>query len=98
MSREDFTRPDLGAHNETKEEHKSSLNGAIILADGDCGWRACYGVTPQIGAELDRRDQQIHRDMENVQPQGYWRPNPNQLRDWNSPSDWNQCHSTNPYN
>jgi len=98
MAREYFVRgSEDSAHNdEAKEEHKSPFNGGIILADGNCGWRACYGVTPGIGAELDRRDQQIHRDMENVQPQGYWQPDPSKLRRWDARPDWYQCHSDNP--
>jgi hypothetical protein len=76
-----------------KEDGES---GEILLADGNCGWRACYGVSQPAGTELQPRNSQIQEDMRNVEPEGNWHPDPQKMRDWDSPSDWWLCHSQDP--
>jgi hypothetical protein len=71
----------------TANQHPGLNGGEILLAQANCGWRACYGVSPNMGQLLQQRNDQIQSDMLNARPQGRWRPDPRKLRDWSDQFD-----------
>lgn len=77
----------------TPDKSESEDNSEMLLADGNCGWRACYGPSIEGAVDIQQRDEQLRQDMENFVPEGNWHPDPSKLRDWDSPSDWWFCHS-----
>jgi hypothetical protein len=50
-------------------------------------WRASYGVSGGIAQQLQNRNDQIGYEMQNVTPEGTWRPNARNVRNWNDQFD-----------
>lgn len=36
----------------------------IVVADGNCGWRACYGPAPRVGSDIQDADRRLRRDVD----------------------------------
>ncbi len=50
-------------------------------------WRAVYGVSGSVASELQNRSDQLQEDVQNVTPEGKWRPNSGNIRNWHSQFD-----------
>ncbi len=45
-------------------------------------WRATYGVSGSLASTLQNSNDQLRYDVQNVTPEGRWRPNSNNTRSW----------------
>ena len=58
--------PDEGSNNEVHVYSNGFSGGEVLLVDGNCGWRACYGASPEAGNYIEQQDQQLRQYVQQV--------------------------------